>query len=131
MNQLPIRPQPRALRRAQKERLLFGVCGGLGAYFNIDPTVVRVGFVIAGLIPPLGGLLVAAYAILVFLIPVEGTDELTGREQVKDNLAGLRSEVAGLAETVRERITGEPRAATPHAADTADATEPTETKPAA
>ena len=106
-------PPRRSLRRATKERLLFGVCGGLGAYFDLDPTLIRVAFVIAGLIPPLGGALVAAYAIMVFIIPAEGADELRGREQVKDNMSSLRGEVVGLVETVRDRITGEPRGATP------------------
>jgi len=106
-------PQRRSLRRAQKERLLFGVCGGLGAYFNLDPTVIRVAFVVAGLIPPIGGALIAAYAAMVFIIPVESAAELAGRDQVRANLSSLRSEAAGLAETVLDRITGEPREATP------------------
>jgi phage shock protein C len=29
------------LFRSGKERVLGGVCGGIGEYFNIDPTVVR------------------------------------------------------------------------------------------
>ena len=29
------------------DRKLFGVCGGLGNYFDIDPTVVRIGFLVA------------------------------------------------------------------------------------
>jgi phage shock protein C len=29
------------------DKKLFGVCGGLGNYFDIDPTVVRIGFLIA------------------------------------------------------------------------------------
>lgn len=29
---------------------LFGVCAGIGNYFNIDPMLVRVGFVVAALV---------------------------------------------------------------------------------
>ena len=29
------------LFRSGKERVLGGVCGGIGEYFNIDPTIVR------------------------------------------------------------------------------------------
>lgn len=47
-------------------KMIFGVCGALGAYFDIDATLVRVGFVLAAL--ALGtGLL--AYIILAILIP--------------------------------------------------------------
>ena len=134
-------PRPRTLHRARQERLLFGVCGGLAAYFDVDPTIVRVAVVLAGLIPPIGGTLVLAYALLVFIVPIEGTADVDGRDQVRDNLSELRGEVAGLAETVRERITGEPRdtastrtaASAPAAAPTSirdDATQPNETRAA-
>lgn len=32
------------LTRSRDDRMLAGVCGGLGAYFKIDPTLVRLGF---------------------------------------------------------------------------------------
>jgi phage shock protein C len=33
------------LRRSIKDKKLFGVCGGIGAYFNIDSTIVRIVFI--------------------------------------------------------------------------------------
>lgn len=48
------------------ERKLFGVCSGLGEYFNVDPTLVRAGFVIAFLLFGSGLLL---YLILAILMP--------------------------------------------------------------
>jgi phage shock protein C len=38
------------LYRSRSDRWLAGVCGGIGDYFNTDPTVIRVIFVLAGLI---------------------------------------------------------------------------------
>ena len=29
------------------DKKIFGVCGGLGNYFDIDPTVVRIAFLVA------------------------------------------------------------------------------------
>jgi len=29
------------LHRSSVNRMLFGVCGGIGEYFNIDPTIIR------------------------------------------------------------------------------------------
>jgi len=40
--------QPRKLYRSISQRQIGGVCGGLGEYLNIDPTVMRLIFV-AGL----------------------------------------------------------------------------------
>lgn len=36
------------LYRSKKNRMLFGVCGGLGEYFNTDPTIIRLIAVIVG-----------------------------------------------------------------------------------
>lgn len=34
------------LYRSRANRMLCGVCGGVGEYFNIDPTLVRLGFIL-------------------------------------------------------------------------------------
>jgi len=56
------------LYRSRSDRRLAGVCGGLAAYFNIDPTLIRLLFVL-GLIF-VGGTLFA-YIILMIIIPEE------------------------------------------------------------
>jgi len=56
------------LYRSRIDRKIAGVCGGLGEYFGIDPTLVRVLFVL-GLIFVGGALLV--YLILAIVIPEE------------------------------------------------------------
>jgi phage shock protein C len=56
------------LYRAQDERMLAGVCGGLAKYFNVDPTLIRVLFVLATL-PGGPGLLV--YIALAIIMPEE------------------------------------------------------------
>ena len=54
------------LYKSSKNKIIGGVCGGFGEYFNIDPTLVRLAFVglciVAG-----GGLL--AYIIALIIIP--------------------------------------------------------------
>lgn len=45
---------------------LFGVCGGLAEYFNIDPTLVRVALV---LLVWLGGLSLWIYLLAALIIP--------------------------------------------------------------
>jgi phage shock protein C len=68
------------LYRSRTERWLAGVCGGLGTYFGIDPTLARVIFVILSLTFGSGFLI---YLVLWLIIPnepeatpvVETTDE--------------------------------------------------------
>ncbi|MEW5952293.1 MAG: PspC domain-containing protein [Bacillota bacterium] len=38
--------QVRRLTRSSYNRMIAGVCGGLGEYFGLDPTVVRVGYIV-------------------------------------------------------------------------------------
>ena len=56
------------LYRSRTDRKIGGVCGGLAQYFNIDPTLVRLLFVL-GVIFVGGGLL--AYLIMLSVVPEE------------------------------------------------------------
>lgn len=58
------------LYRSRDQRMLFGVCGGIGEYLNVDPTLIRVVFIIFALVFG-GGLLL--YIILLILIPLAPT----------------------------------------------------------
>lgn len=35
------------LYRSSRDKMLGGVCSGLGEYFNVDPTLIRLGVVVA------------------------------------------------------------------------------------
>jgi phage shock protein C len=61
------------LYRSRNKRMLFGVCGGLGEYLNIDPTVIRLIFILAFL--P-GGPGLIAYLALALLVPEEPLEEI-------------------------------------------------------
>ena len=63
----PLGPEPSSPRlyRSRQDRLLGGVCGGLGQYFAIDPVIVRLAFVL--LLTTGVGLL--AYLVLWIVIP--------------------------------------------------------------
>jgi phage shock protein C len=50
------------------DKKLFGVCGGLGNYFDIDPTVIRILFLVAFLFFGSGLLL---YLVLAIAMPSE------------------------------------------------------------
>jgi len=51
-----------------RDKMLAGVCAGLGNYFDIDPTIVRLAFVIFGFA---GGAAVLVYLIMWIIVPEE------------------------------------------------------------
>ena len=61
-------PEPR-LVRSQTDRRIAGVCGGLADYFDVDPTIVRVTWVILSIIAGAVVFGVLAYLIAWFIIP--------------------------------------------------------------
>ncbi len=56
------------LYRSKNDRMIAGVCGGLGQYLGIDPTIIRLLFVAAVLAGFAG---VLAYLIMAVIIPLE------------------------------------------------------------
>jgi phage shock protein PspC (stress-responsive transcriptional regulator) len=56
------------LYRSKKNKMLAGVCGGIAEYFNIDPTLIRLLWVLFALMAG-GGLI--AYIIAAIIIPSE------------------------------------------------------------
>ena len=55
------------LYRSSDNRVFAGICGGLGEYFDVDPTVVRVVYVLLSLLTAFMGILL--YIILLFVMP--------------------------------------------------------------
>lgn len=62
----PTEAPERHLRRSFEGRMLAGVAAGLADYFAVDPTLVRIGFVVLAL---MGGLAVPLYLAGWLLIP--------------------------------------------------------------
>jgi phage shock protein C len=59
---------PRRLTRSNRNKMIAGVCGGLAEYLNMDPTVVRVLYVLVSILSAaFPG--VIAYIVLMFLMP--------------------------------------------------------------
>jgi phage shock protein C len=75
-------PQPnpaRKLSRSQDNRWIAGVCGGLGAYFNIDPVMFRILFVVLGVT----GIGLPIYVLAWLIIPAEGHPDSIGDSMVR------------------------------------------------
>jgi len=59
------------LTRSASNRMVAGVCAGLGEYFGIDPTVVRLLFVLA-FFTGFGGIAIV-YLIMALVVPEQTT----------------------------------------------------------
>ena len=60
------------LHKSNKDRKISGVCGGIAEYFNVDSTLVRLGFIIVGAMAGCG---VIAYIVASLVMPEAGEVE--------------------------------------------------------
>ena len=54
------------LYKSSKNKMIDGVCAGIAEYFNIDPTLVRIGLVVFS---AMGGAGILAYIIMAIVMP--------------------------------------------------------------
>ncbi|MFK0254218.1 PspC domain-containing protein [Streptomyces sp. NPDC090445] len=87
------------LRRSKRDKVLAGVCGGLGRYFDLDPVIFRI---VLGVLTVTGGFGLIFYGFAWLLLPVEGEEDseakklLTGRVE-GTTLAAVFAALAGCA----------------------------------
>ena len=64
--------QVKRLERSSQNKMIAGVCGGLGRYFDLNPTVFRLGVIVLTL---LGGAGVLVYVAAILVVPREGEEQ--------------------------------------------------------
>jgi phage shock protein C len=69
------RPATRLLRRSRHDRVIAGVCGGLGRYLGLDPVLLRIAFVV---LTVTGGAGILLYLLAFVVIPEQQEDEDLG-----------------------------------------------------
>lgn len=72
-----MRRDARRLRLSAADRKIGGVCGGLGEYFELDPLLFRVAFVVLAFV---GGLGILLYVLLWLVIPGPGQPAASGEQ---------------------------------------------------
>ncbi len=96
--------EPKIRRRLYRDgdnRVLGGVCSGMGAYFNIDPVILRIIFV---LVLFMGGASIPVYIILWIVVPKAKTTaqrlEMRGKEATISNIEkSIKEEVNEVGES--------------------------------
>ena len=71
------------LYRSRTDRKIWGVCGGLAKYFDMDPTIVRV---IAIALVLFTGAGIIAYIVMAIVVPLEDSVVSPPKDEVKDNM---------------------------------------------
>ena len=77
------------LYRSTSDRMIAGICGGLGEYFGIDSTLVRLLFVFGAIFT--GSVLFWAYIIMLIIVPEEPAAskdilDVSSQEQTEEHL---------------------------------------------
>ncbi|MGA9533923.1 MAG: PspC domain-containing protein [Anaerolineales bacterium] len=87
------------LVRSRRQRVLGGVCAGLATYLRLDPTLVRLFFVLLALADGVGFLL---YLALWIVLPVEGTEGepldlrmQSGVQEIRTRARSMGGELSG------------------------------------
>jgi phage shock protein PspC (stress-responsive transcriptional regulator) len=73
------------LQRSHTDRIVAGVCGGLGDYFDVDPVIFRIAFVVLAFVGGAGFLL---YPAAWLLLPEEGHQRSIGEAWVQKGRRG-------------------------------------------
>lgn len=92
---------PKRLYRSREQRMFLGVCGGLGEYFDLDPTVVRLIFAAGVLV---GGAAIAVYAVLALIMPAQESLDLDPRAAAQETLDEASNEIQTFASDVVSRV---------------------------
>jgi phage shock protein PspC (stress-responsive transcriptional regulator) len=78
--------------------MLFGVCGGLGKFFGIDPTIVRIVFALLAFT----GFGILAYIVIAIIAPLEESQKNTAQGIVEENVAEIKETATKLGNEIRD-----------------------------
>jgi len=81
------------LLRSKTNRVYGGVCGGLGDYFGVDPTIIRILTVVLAFAS--GGGVVLVYFILWWVIPEAGQENQSVADRANNAQAEIKQVVTG------------------------------------
>ncbi|MGE0227962.1 MAG: PspC domain-containing protein [Dehalococcoidia bacterium] len=107
----------RRLTRDHDDRMLGGVCSGIAKHFDLDPTLVRIAFVILAFVSGVG---IIAYVVMWLLLPADDRAEVATRRVMRDNVDEM-AERARLAAASAQAAAEAARQAADQLAETARA----------
>lgn len=97
-NSKKIKTEPKQLKRSEADKIVAGVAGGIGKYFGVDPTVIRLIFV---LLTVFGGGGVLLYIVLWLIMPSEYSTSSNTEETLEENKQEIKTRAEGAAESIK------------------------------
>lgn len=89
------------LTKSRKDRIIFGVCGGLAEYFGVDAVIIRLAFVIFTILEWPGILL---YIILAIIIPEAGKEDMAEKQTIDETVEDLGEQLKISGEKLEEKV---------------------------
>ena len=89
------------LYRSRSDRMIWGVCGGLAKYFDMDPTIVRMITVLSMF---LGGLGIWAYIVLAIVVPLEDSKAAEPKDAIKENVEEMKETARELGREIQSTL---------------------------
>jgi phage shock protein C len=91
----------RRLYRHRSNRIIAGVCAGLGEYLGIDPTFVRIFFVLLSFSNGIGVLI---YFLMWIIVPPENARNVTLSESARTGADEIAEQAHTLGEDLRQAV---------------------------
>jgi phage shock protein C len=91
----------RRLYRHRTNRIIAGVCGGLGEYLGIDPTIVRLFFILFGVTNGIGVLI---YFLMWIIIPPEDARNVSLPESARTGADEIAEHAHILGQEIRQAV---------------------------
>lgn len=85
------------LYRSETNKVIAGVAGGLGDYFNIDPTIIRILFI---LLTIFGGSGLIIYIVLWLIIPTKSTGNKNSQDAIRANIDEMKERTETFAHSI-------------------------------
>lgn len=89
------------LYRSETDKMIGGVCGGIAEYLVLDPSIVRILFV---LLCFGGGSGLLLYVVLWFILPTKSSLGIIGEQTMKENAQDMENVARKVVKTVEEKI---------------------------
>lgn len=89
--------------KSKTDKIIAGVCGGIAEYFDIDPIIVRLLFVIVSMA---GGAGVPLYIVLAIVMPEADSTLSNQAEVIKENAKAASEKVKNSTKNMQKSSTG-------------------------
>ncbi|MHC1716838.1 MAG: PspC domain-containing protein [Candidatus Dojkabacteria bacterium] len=95
------------LYRSEQNKIIGGVCGGLAEYFDIDPSIVRIVFVLSCFTKGFGLLL---YLIFWIVLPTYSSLEKDSSQIMEENKEEIKEKVVKAAKDIKTEVKSDTKA---------------------